>query len=179
MAPGSDNPTEGGMGNKAFEASLGEGVHHRLAPMAGEWEGEFRIWFEPGQPAQVSRQRGRVRAVLGGRFLLHEYTGSCAGEPLEGVALWGYHLDERRFEVAWAESFGTGTALMWCTGTPDDARLAVLGSYGDGQGGPRWGWRTLIEQPDLEHLNITMFNITPDGQEFKAVEVLYLRQPGA
>lgn len=165
------------MSRKAFEASLAGGVHAQLARMAGRWEGRFRLWFEPGPPAEDSVQRGSIRVLLGGRVLLHEYTGQCSGEPMEGVALIAHHLDERRYETAWAESFGTGTALMFSTGASGDPRLSVLGSYSDGQGGARWGWRTAIEQAADDTLDLRMYNITPDGTEALAVEVNYRRMP--
>lgn len=165
------------MGRKEFEASLTNGVHAQLMRMAGQWEGRFRLWFEPGPPADESVQRGSIRVLLGGRVLLHEYTGHCAGEPMEGVALIAHHLDERRYESAWAESFGTGTSLMFSTGASGDPRLSMLGSYSDGQGGSRWGWRTTIEQPDDDTLDLRMYNITPAGDEALAVEVNYRRVP--
>ena len=165
------------MSKEMFERSATEGVHRRLAEMAGDWEGRFRLWFEPGKPADDSVQRGRIRLVGGGRFLLHEYEGHCSGEPFEGVALWAYHLDDNAFECAWGESFGTGTSIMFSTGRVDDGRLRALGSYADGQGGERWGWRTELSQPDPKHLNIRMFNISPAGDEALAVEVNYTRAP--
>ena len=163
------------MGQAEFEASRANGIHAQLQRMTGTWEGPFRIWFEPGKLADESIQRGTLRSLLGGRVLLHEYTGTCSGQPFEGVAMIGHHLDEQRYECAWAESFGTGTSIMYSTGTPGDPRFAVLGSYGDGQGGPRWGWRTEIEQPDDDHLTIRMFNITPAGEEALGVETCYRR----
>ena len=163
------------MSKEMFERSATEGVHRRLAGMAGDWEGRFRLWFEPGKPADDSVQRGRIRLVGGGRFLLHEYEGHCSGEPFEGVALWAYHLDENAFECAWGESFGTGTSIMFSAGRVDDGRFRALGSYAEGQGGERWGWRTELSQPDPEHLNIRMFNISPAGDEALAVEVNYTR----
>ena len=165
------------MGRKEFEASLTDGVHAQLARMAGQWEGRCRLWFEPGKPADESVQRGSIRVLLGGRVLLHEYTGRCAGEPVEGVALIAHHLDEHRYESAWAESFGTGTSIMFSTGISGDPRLSMLGSYSDGQGGSRWGWRTAIEQPDDDTLDLRMYNITPAGEEALAVEVNYRRMP--
>lgn len=165
------------MGRKEFEVSLAGGVHAQLARMAGQWQGRFRLWFEPGKLAEESVQRGSIRVLLGGRVLLHEYTGHCGGEPMEGVALIAHHLDERRYESAWAESFGTGTSIMFSTSTPGDPRLSMLGSYGDGQGGPRWGWRTEIEQPDDNTLDLRMYNISPTGEEALAVEVNYRRVP--
>lgn len=165
------------MGRKAFEASLAGGAHARLARMAGEWEGRFRLWYEPGAPAEDSRQRGSIRVLLGGRVLLHEYEGQCAGEPMQGVAMIAYHLDEQRHETAWAESFGTGTSIMFSTGAPGDPRLSMLGSYSDGPGGARWGWRTEIDQPSDDALDLRMYNITPAGEEALAVEVNYHRLP--
>jgi hypothetical protein len=170
------------MSKEAFERSAAAGgVHHRLAAMAGDWEGRFRLWFEADKLADESLQRGRIRVVGGGRFLLHEYEGRCGGEPFEGVALWGYHLDESAFECAWGESFGTGTSIMFSTGQLRDERFDALGSYGSGAGGERWGWRTELSQPDADHLDIRMFNISPAGDEALAVEVNYrrmLKSPG-
>jgi hypothetical protein len=169
--------TQGGpMSKEAFERSAAPGgIHHRLAAMVGTWEGPFRIWFEPGKLADESVQRGRIRLVGGGRFLLHEYEGRCSGEPFEGVALWAYHLDENAFECAWGESFGTGTSIMFSTGGLGDGRFGALGSYGAGPDAERWGWRTEVSQPDAGHLDIRMFNITPAGDEALAVEVNYTR----
>lgn len=78
---------------------------------------------------------------------------------------------------AWAESFGTGTSIMFSTSAPGDARLSMPGSYGDGQGGPRWGWRTAIDLPDDDTLDLRMYNISPSGEEALAVEVNYRRVP--
>jgi hypothetical protein len=166
------------MSKEAFARSAAPGgVHHRLAAMVGDWEGRFRLWFEPGKLADASVQRGSIRLVGGGRFLLHEYEGSCSGEPMAGVALWACHLDEKAFECAWAESFGTGTSIIFSTGPLEGERFRALGSYGDGAGGERWGWRTELSQPDADHLDIRMFNITPGGEEALAVEVNYARKP--
>lgn len=164
------------MGKSAFEASLATGGHQRLARMAGQWFGTTRVWFEPDKPpASESQQRGTLRSVLGGRFLLHEYEASFDDTPQQGIALLGLHLDETSFECAWIDSFHTGTAIMLSTAKAGDGLFAALGSYGDGQGGPRWGWRTEIAQPDDDALVITMFNITPDGDRTKAVETCYQR----
>ena len=167
------------MGREEFEVSRAGGVHAQLARMAGHWQGRFRLWFEPGEPAEDSVQRGSIRVLLGGRVLLHEYSGHCSGEPMDGVALIAHHLDERRYESAWAESFGTGTSIMFSTGASGDPRLSMLGSYSDGQGGARWGWRTEIEQPDDDTLDLRMYNISPSGVEVPAVEVSYRRVASA
>jgi hypothetical protein len=163
--------------------------HRRLARMAGEWEGVYRLWFERDMLAAESGQRGSLRPLLGGRFLLHEYEWEFDGRRYAGVAIIGYHIDEKRWECAWVDSFHTGSSILFsqtasrtasqvANGAEPD-HFTVLGSYGDGQTppGPRWGWRTEIEQPDDDHLVITMTNISPEGEEAKAVEVEYARRP--
>ncbi len=153
--------------------------------MAGEWEGVYRLWFERDMLAAESSQRGSIRTVLGGRFLLHEYSWEFDGRSYAGVALYGYHIDEKCWECAWIDSFHSGSSIMFSqgqvfshsAGETQPAHFAVLGSYGDGQTppGPRWDWRTEIEQPDDDRLVIVMTNISPDGEEAKAVEVDYAR----
>lgn len=164
------------MGKAEFEQSLASGRHQALASMSGNWEGATRVWFEPDQPPVMDvRQSGTLRSVLGGRFLLHEYRYGEGEQAGEGIALYGLHLDEDAYEAAWVDSFHTGSAIMFSTAHADDSGFKTLGSYGDGQGGPRWGWRTEIAQPAADELVITMFNITPDGAEARAVETRYGR----
>lgn len=164
------------MGKAEFEQSLASGQHQVLALMSGNWEGATRVWFEPDQPPVMDvQQSGTLRSVLGGRFLLHEYRYGEGEQAGEGIALYGLHLDEDAYEVAWVDSFHTGSAIMFSTAHADDSGFKALGSYGDGQGGPRWGWRTAIAQPAADELVITMFNITPDGVEARAVETRYGR----
>lgn len=157
----------------------GFGPHQHLARMAGDWEGRYRLWFEPDMLAAESAQRGSLRLALGGRFLVHEYQWDFDGRSYAGIALYGYHIDERRWECAWVDSFHTGSSIMYSVSSEGAVveRFSVLGSYGDGQTppGPRWGWRTDIEQPDDDRLVILMTNIAPDGREGQAVEVNYTR----
>jgi len=165
------------MSGTTFDISNAEGgAHHRLGQMAGQWEGITQVWFDPAQPpASETPQRGSIRAILGGRFLLHEYETSFGDDVHQGVAIYGLHLDPNAFESAWVDSFHTGTSVIFSTATAQTQKFSVLGSYGDGKEGPPWGWRTEIEQPDTDTLVITMFNITPQGEDAKAVETRYRR----
>jgi hypothetical protein len=153
------------------------GTHFFLAQLAGTWIGTSRTWFEPDQLADESPISGTIRSVLGGRFLLHEYEGVLCGQRVEGIALHGYDLAEERFLTAWVDSCHNGSTIMLSAGErgawPGPA--SVLGSYPDGQGGPRWGWRTTVDLPEPDRLLITHYNITPDGSESKAVEWDYRR----
>jgi hypothetical protein len=64
---------------------------------------------------------------------------------------------------------------MFCVGSARDNGFVVLGTYPDPTGGPDWGWRTHVELVDKDHLTITAYNITPEGEEAKATEAILTR----
>jgi hypothetical protein len=165
------------MANEKLSASIQDGVHARLAAMAGDWQGTTRTWFEPGQLANESAITATLRVVLGGRFVLHEYECTFQDKPEYGIALYGYHIDEAQFEAAWVDDFHTGTAIQFAQGSGNEFNVA--GSYFAGDNEPRWGWRTEITQPSPDHLLIVMYNIPPGGQEVRAVEFDYRRRQTA
>lgn len=162
------------MGVKEFEASRKNGRHAQLAQMAGNWQGTTRTWFGPDQLANESEITASIRPVLNGRFLLHEYECRFDGKPEQGVALYGFHIDEAQWEAAWVDDFHTGSAILFSQGVGDAFNAG--GSYFAGAGEPRWGWRTEITQSDKDRLLITMYNRPPGGTEVKAVEFDYRRQ---
>lgn len=163
------------MANETFESSLEHGPHQLLSQFTGRWSGLTRTFFEPGILADESPWEGTIRPILNGMFLQHEYSGSINGKPLHGTALYGYNIATGLFESCWVDSFHNGTSMMLSRGPVHSKIFSVLGSYGVPDNSPPWGWRTTIELTDDAALLITMYNITPDGEEAKAVETLYRR----
>ena len=152
-----------------------DGAHHALAALVGEWEGPHRLWIQPFELHEETVMRGTIRPVLGGAFVVHEYTWTVDGEPQEGFALLGFDLRRGAFVSTWVDSWHNGTAAMQMTGEGDRRPIALAGSY-DAPVGPPWGWRIEYDPRPPDGLAITHFNIAPEGAgEAKAVQVEYRR----
>ena len=163
--------------SEKFETSKSSGVHFQLSRLAGEWEGIAKTWFEPDNPGDESPVRGSMKPIMDGRFILHEYKGSLGGQPLEGIAIFGYNLASGKIQSAWIDSFHNGTAIMFSEGKRGEDELKMLGSYEyiTAELEQKWGWRTEIEIIDNAQVKLTAYNISPEGEEAKATEVLYTR----
>ncbi len=146
--------------------------HLHLQSLCGHYRGEVRTWFDPTAEPDIGRGELHVSAVAGGRWLRFEQAGTVAGTQHAGELLLGFHADAAQFEVSWVDSFHTGSAIMHSLGDlRDDGRISVTGSY---QAGPeRWGWRTEIATDD--GLIVRSFNITPAGEESRAIEARWTR----
>jgi hypothetical protein len=163
------------MNQSKFEISLESGIHNQLQEIIGNWEGNTKTWFEPGVVADESPMTGSIRPVLGGRFLMHEYKGSLNGEAFEGIAFYGFDIASNVFQSAWIDSFHMGTGILFSTETASDKGFSVLGSYGGPDIPEPWGWRTTINVIDSDHIKISAYNISPEGQEDIATETTYTR----
>ena len=134
------------------------------------------LWLEPGKLEEETDIVGSMSLVQGWAFLQHDYVGSCMEKIQSGVALFGYSCGEDRWTAAWTDSFHNGTRIMFSQGEHrgDLSRIDVFGAY-PAPPGPDRGWRTMVELISTDHLVITHFNVTPDGEEAKAVEIDYRR----
>ncbi len=88
-----------------FGESIEGGIHARLSILVGEWSGSTKTWFEPDVIGDESPMVGSMKAILDGRFVMHEYSGSMAGKPFDGVAIYGFDLATNKFQSAWIDTF--------------------------------------------------------------------------
>jgi hypothetical protein len=149
--------------------------HHFLARLVGGWTGTSKLWLEPDVLTDESPVQGSIQLVLDGRFALYLYQGSVEGEPQQGIFTFGYNTLSDQYEASWMDSWHNNTSIMFCVGSAKENGFSVLGGFPDLNGGPDWGWRTEVELVDADHLLITAYNISPEGDETKATEARLTR----
>jgi len=146
-----------------------------LESLVGSWEGTCRTWFEPGKLADESKVKGTIRPILDGRFFRHEYESMIQGQPRHGDETIAFNSVTKRFQIFWVDDFHMNYGIMFSEGEVTERGFVVTGSYDVAPDTPPWGWRTLYEVIGEDHLTITAYNVTPEGQEAKAVETQYVR----
>ena len=149
--------------------------HHFLAQLAGGWAGTSKLWLEPDVLTSEAPMIGNIQLILDRRFALFLYQSAVEDEPQHGMFTFGYNTLSDQYEVSWVDSWHNNTAIMFCVGTSMENGFSVLGSYPNPTGGPDWGWRTVLELLDNDHLVISAYNISPEGGEARATEARLTR----
>lgn len=151
----------------------------QLQQWVGEWVGSYDLYFEPGPPVSSSSTEGTVTLVAKGSAVAMTSTWEFQGKPHESVMIVINKPELGDPDIVWIDSFHTGGRFQLFRGVepPDEVppgAVCALGSY-PAPTGPDWGWRILLSAESPDVLHVTMYNITPDGEEVIAVDSRYRR----
>jgi hypothetical protein len=151
-------------------------ITENFANLAGDWTGSNQLWLMPGEPAHESQTELTVRQAVRGGFTMLHYTWEEGGEAQEGILVIGPTADANAIQAEWIDTFHTAGGFMPFTGTVGaDGNLTLKGSYSVGDS-PTWGWHIRIAPAAGNTFQLTMYNISPEEEEYLAVESNYSRR---
>lgn len=149
-------------------------VSPAIAALNGRWQGTNRLWlYDPVEPASTSAATAVLRLTAQGKIATLEYTWAYEGEPQQGFLM--ISQIEETAVAAWADSWHYQDGIMQMNGAAEaSGELWVKGSY-PAPPGPDWGWRLALHPDAADQFRLVMYNISPDGEEMRAVEAVFSR----
>jgi hypothetical protein len=145
-----------------------------LKRLQGRWKGSNKVWLMPGTPVRESDTIAEVGETAMGKFLTVHYHWADEGKPQEGFMMLSVFGDDEA-EAAWTDSWHMSDRVMFCRGGVEGAGVSVRGSWA-APDGTEWGWRIVVAPAENHGFEVTMYNITPDGEEALAVRGSYRRE---
>lgn len=153
------------------------GEHHEhMAQLVGTWKSHGRFWMQPGAPPQEADGSAEITPMLGGRFFHTRFKGAFMGMPFEGIGIDGFDNAKGKHIGMWVDSMGT--MMMTAEGECEDGGkiLRMVSEFDDPMSGARLKMKQVTTRVSNDELKYEAFMSGPDGQEFKAMEIVYTRQ---
>ena len=170
-------PTAEAMAAMQQLSSPSEG-HKALEPLVGTWTYTAQWWMTPDAAPQMMTGTVVNGLIFGGRFLKQDFHGTVGDgqPPFEGLGLLGYDNIRKAYQSVWCDNMATG--MMTSTGT-FDAATSTLTEQGDVScpitGEAHRPYRSALTVVDTDHHTYESYMRGPDGQEYRAMEILYTR----
>ncbi len=160
-------------------AAMGAPVeqHGKMAPFAGTFKAEVKLWFGPGEP-MVSTGVMTNTMELGGRFLQHDYIGDPCDGPFgefKGRGFWGYNTQTNQYEGLWIDTACSSFQLEYGDVDASGKVWTMKGEMINPMNGEPLKKRTIVTLVDDDHHTMVSYQSGPDGLEYKAMEISYAR----
>ncbi|MHC4415178.1 MAG: DUF1579 domain-containing protein [Planctomycetota bacterium] len=151
-------------------------AHGHLAQRAGEWDLQVKIWHDPSLPAEESTATSKIKVIMGGRYLLEKVEGEFQGEAFHGLGIGGFDNLKQKYVGCWIDNLGTG--IMYYEGVPsgDHKTIDYVSDHPDLLTGTYKKTRSVEKMINEDTYHMAGFNTTPDGKEYKHMELTYTRK---
>ncbi|HEX9979933.1 MAG TPA: DUF1579 domain-containing protein [Flavobacterium sp.] len=162
---------------KAWEDYMTPGdVHKNLAMDNGTWTEETTMWMEPGGEPTKGTMTAESKMILGGRYQETVHKGSFMGMPFEGISTIGYDNASKKMVSSWVDNMGTGIMHMTADYDGTSKSMEFKGEVTDPITKKAKPSREIFTLVDNDTRKMEMFDVTPDGKEFKTMEIIMRRK---
>lgn len=150
--------------------------HEWLKQLVGEWDVQFKINMQPGQPPVESAGTDSVRA-LGEHWIIAETKTTMMGAPYNGILSLGYDAQKKHFAGTWIDSFG---GYLWVyKGTLNDVGdTMTLETEGPSLQNPgkTARYKEVIKITDKDTRTFTSSTQSDDGAWMQILTIEYRRK---
>jgi hypothetical protein len=148
--------------------------HEKLKMMEGTFDADTTMQMAPDAPPMTSKGKMINKMVVDGRFLQGDYTGEMMGQPFKGLSLSGFNRYTKKIENVWLDSMSTG--MMNSQGTLDDAgKMSLTCTFDCPITQSKRTNRQVLTINDANSHTLEMYDVGPDGKEFKSMTIKYTR----
>jgi hypothetical protein len=168
--PGDDHNA---MMEQMMEASKPGGHHKPLKMLVGQWDVTVTQWQMPGAEPMVTEGKSKNEMVMEGRFVVQHFESEMFGMPFEGIGIVGFDKNKGKHTSVWIDNFGT--QVMYTEG--ECANHCMTETHLTTIDGPMGEQKVKFITNIVDENKHTMefYNLTPDGGEFKSMEIVYTR----
>lgn len=153
--------------------------HQRLQEQfAGEWTAAVKACSgDPSAPMVESEGTMSSNMVLGGRYLIQDYSGKMGDQSFHGLGMMGFDNASKKYIAAWIDEMSTG--MMSTEGSYDESTktYTLTGTVNDpSKPDGKAKVREVIKVTDNDHHQMMLYMPGPDGNEMLMIDINYSRK---
>lgn len=152
--------------------------HARLKPFEGRFRATVKLWMGPGDPMiQMGTMVNAFR--VGGLYLSQDYVGDLppgSTQNFVGQGYWGYNTAAKEYEGFWIDNASTMMQLEKGTVDSSGKIWTMKSSFIHPHSGETVHKRSVIRLLDNDHNDLTSWMSGPDGNEFRTMEITFVRE---
>lgn len=152
-------------------------MHKKMAADTGTWEEELTFWMGPDDTKpQKSTATANTKMILNGLYQESVHTGNMMGMSFEGRSTLAYDNAAKQYVSTWIDNMGSG--IMILKGNYDEASktLKMEGEVTDPMTKKTKKIREVMTAVDANTQKMEMYDTSPDGKEFKSMEIVLKRK---
>ncbi len=161
---------------KAWMEFMTPGEQHAwLAKAVGDWKVTNKYWYSPDSEPEVSEGTATAEMIMGGRYLQFTHRGTIMGMPFEGVSIEGYDKAREKYIAIWYDNMGTSITYSEGTLDKENNLLIYEGKMSDPMTKEFVWFKQTVKLVDDNRYDFEMYMKSPDGAEFKNMEITFTR----